>query len=404
MAYLRRFEWFEIVGGILLASVALALFVWFPFGGGGSRVAEAIERCETNAATKQQCFGELVVEEANGEGIPQAFDTLATLYERDREFANYCHGNTHELGEIAYKLWKDGKDFGLSTKTSYCGFGFFHGFLEALLLETGDLVEARAFCDDLDGKLSETVSGVAVACYHGIGHGVIDGTDPTKWGNDELFIGDGLSLCERLSDEEEHKKLCASGVFNALAVAYRDPKFKLSISRADPFKICRTMNKSYNREMCYDQMNSYLIETSSGFGESLALAAASAEPDYKETAVRGVASYRAQSALAEPGNLADVIRECNALSTDALRDTCAQGFAAGLIEFGKPGEEYVAPVAACAATGERAEACFRGITFAVKDRLTSDLQMKLCEAIRETGAAASADACLDTMRGPQPKL
>src|SRR3989344_5796378 len=216
-------------------------------------LSSRVTSCEENKDQEQQCFEELILEEARMRGIDAAFDVLAFLYARDREFAEYCHGNTHELGTLAYESFKRGDEMSLSAKTSYCGFGFYHGFMEALLFDSGDLAEARRFCEYADEKLRSSTGGVSFACYHGIGHGVIDGSDPSTWGSASKYIEKGLALCDTLGEVEEHKERCASGVFNALAIAYREPKYRITADPSDPFAVCRAQKKLYEREACYDQ-------------------------------------------------------------------------------------------------------------------------------------------------------
>src|SRR3989344_3749837 len=216
--YVMKFPLFRIgrLSTLLLALFVLAgilaIILTLP-----ESLSSRVTRCEENGDQEQQCFEKLILEEARMRGIDAAFDALAFLYARDREFAAYCHGNTHELGGIAYESFKRQEDITLSAKTSYCGFGFYHGFMEALLFDSGDLAEARRFCEYVDEKLRSTAQGVSFACYHGIGHGVVDGSDPSLWGNASRYIEKGLVLCDTLGDVEEHKARCASGVFNALA-------------------------------------------------------------------------------------------------------------------------------------------------------------------------------------------
>ncbi|MDZ4285143.1 MAG: hypothetical protein U1A28_04935, partial [Patescibacteria group bacterium] len=61
-------------------------------------------------------------------GVSAAFDVVASLYTR-QSFSGDCHGYAHEIGEAAYFLYEGGKDMRLSPKTSYCGYGFYHGFM-----------------------------------------------------------------------------------------------------------------------------------------------------------------------------------------------------------------------------------------------------------------------------------
>lgn len=336
--------------------------------------------CESDPNRKQQCYEELVLNEANEKSVSAGFDALAYLYERDAEFATFCHGNTHELGEIAYRNFTRDTEVDVSPKTAYCGFGFYHGFLEALLAETGDLSEARRYCAIAEERLKNTFAGVSFACYHGIGHGVVDGSEPDRWGDASSFIERGLKLCDTLGEVEEHKERCASGVFNALALAYRNPTFSLSIDTNDPYAICRAQSLPYAEEACHDQMNTYVIDTSPTFSDALALARRSASPTYVATAIEAAAGYRAQSMLESDDTFAASIAACSALEGD-LVSACIRGLAGGMIEFGKPGHEYDAALRLCSMANTESSICYQSLFTGVRDRVPKSEYPRLCTHI-----------------------
>ena len=371
-----------IAEGVIFVLLALAAFlhIWRP----QTTLAQHIARCDGEGTRKQQCYGELVLSEANAKGIGAGLDALGALYVHDQEFASYCHGNTHELGKMAYTYFVAGKDISLSPKTSYCGFGFFHGFIEELMSESGDLSQARKFCEYVDSKLQSELKGTSFACYHGIGHGVVDGTDTAKWGNASLFIADGLRICETLGDTDQHSERCASGVFNALAIAYMDPKYRLSANPKDPFAICRLQDKPIVRKACYDQMNGYVDGTSATFRDALNVTYKTAEAAYAEVAIHSVAAYESINALAMGGDLLTYVKDCGTLPEN-LSTQCAQGFAEGLIETGKPGAEYVSAIDACARSGTLAHTCFHGVATSVHDRLPGAQQDAACTEIGKAG-------------------
>lgn len=377
-----------------VCAVSLAAFRFYT----NNSVDDRITSCEAEGYRKQQCFAELIEAVAKKDGIAPAFDALATVYSRDKEFAEFCHGNTHELGRIAYEKWSTGESFSLSDKTPYCGFGFYHGFIEALMEHEGDIMRARAFCEYADAQLSETIQGISFACYHGIGHGVTDGTDPSLWRSEDAYIAPGLALCDTLGAIEEHKERCASGVFNALAIAYRNPKYSLKADPQDPYRVCRKQKIRYAREACYDQMNTLVVETAPTFEKALQVAVSKSESAYRNVAVMTVAGYQAQNALAGSADLGAFVRACD--SVPALyRDVCAYGFAVGLIEFGKPGEEYVAALRACGAANNRKEACINGLVQGVRDRVPKSRLKDVCGDIGAQTGEHVAAMCLN---GPVP--
>ena len=181
-----------------------------------------ITACKTSEAQRRNCFDSLIMKAARERGVAAGFDMLTEVYARVPEFVDDCHTITHDLGALSFEEFKSGKDFSLSAKASSCGFGFYHGFMEAMLAADGDLREAKRFCEYVDAKMKSNSGSVSAACYHGIGHGVVDGADKSKWGNESTFIERGLELCVglgKIDPDTEHLTRCASGVFNSLAIA-----------------------------------------------------------------------------------------------------------------------------------------------------------------------------------------
>eukprot|EP00923_Selenidium_pygospionis_P025169 GHVN01044337.1.p4 GENE.GHVN01044337.1~~GHVN01044337.1.p4 ORF type:complete len:101 (+),score=5.81 GHVN01044337.1:571-873(+) len=85
-----------------------------------------------------------------------------------------------------------------------CGYGFYHGFMETLLLTSGDVEEARAFCRYADEQLRGQASAASTACYHGTGHGAVDGGDTRAWGDVDAIMEPGFALCDQVAETEFH--------------------------------------------------------------------------------------------------------------------------------------------------------------------------------------------------------
>jgi hypothetical protein len=393
MMHVRPYAWY--VAGIL--AVACVMFGAFVFASSRDDVEERIADCLTQGKLKEQCLNNIIVEEAIRRGVDRGLDALAHTYDSDPSFVQGCHGATHELGRIAFDAFEAGEKMKLSDKTSYCGFGFFHGFLEALLEKSGDLAEARRFCEYVDVTLKETFSGISFACYHGIGHGLVDGSDPATWGDEEKFIEPGLTLCNTLGDDDQHRERCASGVFNSLAIAYVTPKFRIAGDPLDPYAACRKQEKPYAQKACHDQMNGYVANTNPEFSEALKIAAEGAEPGYTIVAVQSVAGFLAKKALFEGGDLSQFVRGC-AVVPEQLRETCVRGFAVGFIEFAKPTEKYHSAVDACAGSGVYASACMNAVATAVKESLAPSEQVDACTYVRERSGEIYGSACFDIIK------
>src|SRR3989338_8528765 len=137
------------------------------------------------AKNKPLCYTDHLDEVLKRRGLSPALSLLAAAYAADPEGGGFCHGNTHDLGKAAYEEFHRGGEVKLGANTYYCGYGFYHGFLEALVVETGSLDEAREFCTYAGKSVPKPEGYAEGACYHGIGHGVTDGSDPGLWGSAE---------------------------------------------------------------------------------------------------------------------------------------------------------------------------------------------------------------------------
>src|SRR3989344_7401121 len=168
---------------------------------------------------KQQCFQEMMESTLTKSGLDQAFMLMDQLFKTDPTFAKDCHDFAHLLGEKAYQQFLTDQKFNLPDKTSYCAYGFYHGFMEKLLHSGGSLDQAKSFCKYAGEKLGQQNADAEGACYHGIGHGAVeDVTDPKLFGNSQAIIQPSLDLCEQVSETEDKLFRCTTGVFNALEI------------------------------------------------------------------------------------------------------------------------------------------------------------------------------------------
>jgi hypothetical protein len=100
----------------------------------GSRVTV---NCDTERNT--QCWEKLMLETLEKEGVESALNSIVYLSETEPLFLNDCHAYSHLIGEKAYRLYVEEDNFELTPATALCGYGFYHGFMETLLLTTGNI-------------------------------------------------------------------------------------------------------------------------------------------------------------------------------------------------------------------------------------------------------------------------
>ncbi len=310
---------------------------------------ESFNPCRDSGTAKLSCYEDILDSTLKNQGLKEAFEALANFYKNDPNFVSYCHDFTHKLGEKAYLLFSEKKNFSLSEKSSYCGYGFYHGFMETLLLETGDMDQARRFCDYADSKLGKTTADAGGACYHGIGHGAVDGSDKKTWGNPQAMIKTGLKLCEMVSNDENpkprygHLYRCVSGVFNSLEIIITSNQYKLSVNRKDPFWICRSQPDRY-REACFTQ---FVVAAMHISNNDFVAVAKNIDTIKEDT----FAIPALQAMVVEFVNLGktdyqQTLDFCRGLP-NRFQIPCVTAFAEGFLKYGQPEKEYVEAIKFC---------------------------------------------------------
>lgn len=362
-----------------------------PLYKGKITVAEGIKAVtnpckDTNDSKKLQCFENLIDSILKNQGLSQAFEILAELFQSDPLFAAECHSFSHKLGEKTYRLFSEDKDFQLSEKSSYCGYGFYHGFMETLLQKTGDMNEARRFCEYADRQLKKTTSDAGGACYHGIGHGSVDGSDPETRGNPEAMVEPGLKLCEMVSNDENppprYGKLfrCVSGAFNALEILIDSNKYKLSPNTEDPFWICRLQPDRY-KEACYTQFVVAVIHVTGGdFEKSASIISPIPEDDFAIPTLQALVVERARK---ETTDYSQTINFCRKLS-NRFQIPCISAYGEGFLKYGPPQQEYVEAVKFCGSNQlkeEEKKACFARVLSLLRIWYTAEKSKDICQGV-----------------------
>ncbi|TSC85985.1 MAG: hypothetical protein G01um10147_1052 [Microgenomates group bacterium Gr01-1014_7] len=298
---------------------------------------------------KQQCWQDQMESTLNSAGLDQAFTLMDQLFKNEPDFASDCHGFVHLLGEKAYLLFSEKKDFQLSEKSSFCGYGFYHGFMEALLQKTADMTEARRFCEYADAELKKTTADAGGACYHGIGHGAVDGSDPRTWGDPQAMITPALSLCEMVSNDEipspRYGKLyrCVSGAFNGLEILSTSGQYKLSLNKDDLFWICRNQPKHY-QEACFTQ---FVVAVMNITGNDFAASAEIIDSIKEDTsAIPALQALVVELVNQGKTDYQQTLSFCRSLS-NRFQIPCISAFAEGFLKYGPPEKEYVEAIKFC---------------------------------------------------------
>ncbi len=302
---------------------------------------------------RQTCWYFEMKEIIETKGINAAFDHLAYLFTAEPTFAGGCHDVTHLIGAAAYEEFAKGKQLQFEGDTSYCGYGFYHGFIEAMLFSTEDYEKAQEFCESAGSWLQGTIESpnATYSCYHGMGHAMFDIHDPSLWGEEERMIKPALKICEETTEglEEEKRKQCATGIFNALGIAYSNDQYDLTMNAEDPVWVCRIQAPLYQKP-CFTEVAMAWISREFGgldfdFEPAARFVNSINDPVGEPAAASSMASEYTRVHRSE-FSAEKMAANCDLFEGPA-KESCVVGVTLALMNWGLPGEEYKEVISFC---------------------------------------------------------
>lgn len=306
---------------------------------------------------KDKCWDILLEQTLKTNGMDAAFALFAQLYKTEPDIPKSCHGWGHILGKAAYELYKQKKLFSLPPETSYCGYGFYHGFMEKLLQNTKNIKESVEFCtyakESLSGKTDAAL--VYANCIHGIGHGYTAWLfeNPAMWGKFLEVSNKSLKLCDELFGTSDLLLECNSGVFVAMELNIYQNEYGFSyneyLSKKDPFYYCKQMEERH-RESCYAEFTGGLFVDI--FAENLPAATRYAVEQvpaaYQPRVIHKVALGFMQYDIVK-GDYTKNVAACRTVP-ERLRLFCFEGITNAFFQHGEPGKQVALATAFCQAT------------------------------------------------------
>ncbi len=302
---------------------------------------------------KQLCWYNQIKSSVKSGGVSKALSLFKDLYNKESSFSQGCHDAMHLIGDEAYREHLKGNKFDFTVETTYCGYGFYHGFIEAMLYTKGDYEEVTKFCEDTKTNLKTDIESpnAIYSCYHGIGHSTFDAHDPSSWGSEEKMVTPAIKTCERITSgfSEEKTKQCITGVFNALGIAYSSGLYKFKLNMKDPVWYCRPLKENY-KKACFIEVSMAYVNSQLGgydfkFSEGANFIAGLKDPVGEEAAMFALSSEFSRLHLSDFTN-SRLLGNCETVKS-GLFDSCLQGVELALLNWGKPGEEYKRALLLC---------------------------------------------------------
>lgn len=292
-----------------------------------------------------KCFDDIIRKTVEEKGIDAAYALFQEAYDSG-SLPRSCHWTAHKIGEKTYDLFKRGKDFAITQATSYCAYGFYHGFMEGLLRDNPDPSYALSFCKKVEEKIGQM--GLK-NCYHGIGHGYTeDPPDPKVVGNFEAMVEPGIKMCEFLfGDNFQNLNLCLTGVFTVPAGFASDKNFGLNIDPKDPFAHCKGQPERYWKA-CYGEFAPKLDKLLEGNLKGLPPYVNAVEDDRLKRLITWAVPSVIMSRNIMEADHSNYITACREGFGGRYRLICWGGSILGFFLHGKPENQYKLVLGFCA--------------------------------------------------------
>jgi len=376
----------RIVSGVMVVAAAIAavsLVRATQSPAGLPAPAALAATCQNKSSNDLlECWNSLLGRASLQYGLTATFNLVDFLYRNDPLFAGSCHSYAHLIGQKSYELWAQGKSLDATPSVSSCGYGFYHGFMEALVGRGGQISQARDFCLKIDQQLSKFGSKDASSCFHGIGHGTATPHDTSLYGKPQAMIGPALSLCQTAATEAKQREDCHTGVYSAIATFMGDREYGLDVDTSDPLGLCPKQDPQYQAP-CYIGM---VVALSSLTQNSLPLAAPYIEKIQDDSIAKLVIRAMTGPVIySDPKrqDFTEQILDCRRLQP-RLRESCLLGFAAGIYEFHSAKDGLGAVFNFCstqAMTEREHESCFGQMVRTVKDAHQPDEIRSACRQL-----------------------
>ncbi len=335
-------------------------------------------------AKKIECWKKIIDTNLARGDLDGSMSLVAEFYQIDSVFAANCHDFTHSVGKKAYELFSKGVKFQVGSKTSYCAYGIYHGFMENLVAKSGDIQTARDFCRQVDAELSKTSPGAKFACYHGIGHGWTNVHD-SKFSGDELaIIKPSLALCEKVTDDSEELKICATGVFDSISIGYYNKINNLVMNKKDPYWLCKLQSDKYKQSCYMDISPAVLWLGDYNLDKALAFVA-TVEPKFRSLVTKTLSEDSVRFILRDSKNIETQIDICRKMGGE-MSGMCIKGIAQGYLQFGPPKEEERLALIFCGnnyLTENEKQLCYGQLSQSVKIILPDERYKEACSKIPE---------------------
>lgn len=346
--------------------------------------------CEDlSGSEKMRCFDQELKERLATQGIDAAFDYFKEIYPVHPEVAQECHDWMHTLGELEYASYAEGSEVTLQEEASLCGYGYYHGFINAMVAQTQSILSAQEFCAQAAARIEHGGLSIQESCIHGIGHSVATLALESQivWGDIKAVLEDASIQCEKLYPDSPGT--CLDGMFHELYGSIARGDYGMTpdayMQSNDLFFYCRDM-EGLLAESCYSEFIKlwpYVL------GEDKIIAMQNIITDTSDVLTRFPRVLRslARSFIEidlPTGEFTQSVAAC-ALVSPALLEGCIHGLAIGFVTHGEPDAMHEAGFAFCIDhyQGTLMHMCLKDVVIELRARYTPQRVSEACEELSE---------------------
>lgn len=307
--------------------------------------------CAEDNRNTSECWGALIERVAARDGFHAAFRLFLSLSEKNPSFNIFCHDFAHRLGEAAYGTYRAKGALQIHPQMMYCGFGFYHGLVQRMTAESGRIEDVRKFCVYVENELRRHVLTPSKGCYHGAGHGLAEILVETEGIKNERALAQrALAACESIASDDYERNLCATGVFDSVAIMYYNGgKNGIAMNPEDPLALCLFQPASY-KQACYDElMTAVLWAANNRVIDAIPVAERFTDKSHLPATLTALIAAGMRYRVELPAQ--ETVAVCGRWSKGLSRDGCITGVVDGYMQFGGVGKEYKKAIAFCREPG-----------------------------------------------------
>jgi hypothetical protein len=383
---------FAAAAACFAVGILFCIGAYFFFQASPEAALSKDSRCDELLQDAQlQCFVEEIMVLAQDIGITPAIDKARERLLSSPALQNECHGIMHSIGEEAYKLYKQGVPLDIDASIIMCTYGFYHGFINAAVLEEGSFEPAQAFCAYINEELSKQGIDAHSECYHGFGHAVVDDHVSTQYKTATEVTSQALELCRTLAPSSLDFINCGSGVYNAIANIFLLRSFSWpEIENDDPLLFCGNQPEEL-RVTCYGYFARVLFASlGSDLGDSLASIEKIVASQYQLGLIENVALIATLN-KSDKKDFESFIEDCHALSS-SLSGKCIGGLSVGIAQSAETGSLFESASAVCTnrslSEQEKAD-CFDSLLINIKPLISRDELSSICKSLPSSSSFSS---------------